>query len=540
LNYSAKSCGIQLMELLKNYGTDLIFGIPGVHTLELYRGIAASGIRHITPRHEQGAGFMADGYARATGKVGVFCTITGPGITNAATALAQSYSDSVPILAISSVNKTSSLGQGQGDLHELRSQQKLVQQVTRFSHTVLDVESVAQIIASAYASFHTQRPLPVHIEFPIDLIARSVHWSADDVVEPKQSIPLPVAEIEKAAQLLLNTDNLAVILGGGSKHAAQQAVQIVELLNTAVVTTFGGKGIVPENHPLSLGANLLHPPVLDFVKHADAVLAVGTHLSETDIWSRDGNIEFDGKLIRIDIDADQINQNAVADLGLLGDSRQILQALAKLLSNSDYPLRPDRKTKQAQVKDLLTKSHQYWYPDTPQCKQVWDAIRRALPADGIVTADSTKLVYSGNFVYPAVAPRTYLTSTTGYGTLGYALPAAIGAKLGKPRVPVVCVIGDGGIMYTLSELATAVEHKLPIVVVLWHNEGYGIIRDYFRESRIPLLGVDLKMPDFIEIAKGFGCYGERVDSLANFEIQLKTAFERDRPTLLEIHPDRIF
>ncbi len=539
MNNFTQSCGVKMMALLENYGTELIFGIPGVHTLELYRGIAHSGIRHITPRHEQGAGFMADGYARATGKVGVFCTITGPGITNAVTAMAQSYSDSIPVLAISSVNKLSSLGQGRGNLHELRSQQKLIEQVTRSSHTVMDTESVPQVIESAFASFHTERPLPVHIEIPIDLIGQQVDWPENQIAQ-YSAVCVPTQAIEKAVQMLLGTDNVAVILGGGSKHASREAVQIIELLNAPVVTTFAAKGVVPEDHPLSLGANLLHRPVLDFLQRADVVLAVGTHLSETDIWIREGHIEFDGKLIRVDIDADQINKNAPADLGVLGDCRQIMQLLADLVGKNDYPLQPDRKLKAKIVEDLLHKCRQYWYPDTPQCMQIWDVIRRVLPSDGIVTADSTKLVYSGNFVYCATAPRTYLTSTTGYGTLGYALPAAIGAKLGKPQVPVVCVVGDGGMMYTLSELATAAEHKLPIVIVLWHNAGYGIIRDYFHQSRIPLVGVDLQMPDFIAIAKGFGCYAERVESLANFESQLNQAIEQDRPTLLEIQPDRIF
>ena len=535
----SSSCGIRTISLLENYGVEVIFGIPGVHTTELYRGIANSKIRHITPRHEQSAAFMADGYARATGKVGVCCIITGPGITNASTGLAQSYSDSVPVLALSSVNKVSSLGMGQGDLHELHDQKNLTEHFTAFSHTVLDVNTVPEVFARAFTVFNTMRPLPVHIEIPIDLIDREVQWPNDQVI----SIEPPTAAshlIEKTRKLLLQAKSCAVILGGGSKHAGTEATELVNFLNAPAVTTFAAKGVISSSHELSLGANLLHPPVLDFLKQAEVVLAVGTHLSETDIWCRDGEIEFDGKLIRIDIDPTQINRNAQADLGLIGDSRLILRELLNQLSGSEYPQRPNRKDQEKLVRTLLEDSRSYWYDDTADCNAVWKIIRSALPDDGIVTADSTKLVYSGNFCYPSFAPRTYLTSTTGYGTLGYALPAAIGAQFGKPDTPVVCVAGDGGFMFTIQELATAVEHKLPIVIILWNNEGYGIIRDHFEQFDVPQVGVDIQSPDFLTVAKGFGCCAEPIESLDDLKPQIERALQRHRPTVLEIRPDHIF
>ncbi|MXW47175.1 MAG: 5-guanidino-2-oxopentanoate decarboxylase [Gammaproteobacteria bacterium] len=496
MSQGTRSCGIQLMKLLEDYGTEFVFGIPGVHTLEIYRGIADSSVRHVTPRHEQSAGFMADGYARATGKVGVCCLITGPGVTNAATPLAQSYSDSVPILAISSVNKTSSLELGQGDLHELNSQSKLSAHFTAFSQTILSTDSVPEVIARAYATFNASRPRPVHVEIPIDLINNPVNWSQ---FRESQAHP-PQADHEllrTAAKALAKANKPAVILGGGCKDSAAEAAELVEVLGAPVVTTFAGKGIISEDHPLSLGSNLLHPPVLDFLKQAEIVLAVGTHLSETDIWSRGGDIEFDGQLIRIDIDPSQLYRNAPPDIPILGNASHALAEIANHLNSMNLNPANSHAESRLLVSNLLESTKSHWYENTPVHIKVWDKIRSTLPDHGIVTADSTQLVYSGNYVFKARRPRTYLTSTTGYGTLGYALPAAIGAQLGKPDSPVVCVIGDGGLMFTIQELATAVEHRLPIVIVLWHNDGYGEIRDNFNEFGIPLVGVDLAIPNII-------------------------------------------
>ena len=530
------TCGIGLMNLLAGYGTEFVFGIPGVHTVELYRGIAQCGIRHVTPRHEQSAGFMADGYARSTGKVGVCCLITGPGVTNAATALAQAWSDSVPVLAVSSVNKTGSLELGQGDLHELPGQHKLTEHFTAFSQTILDVNTVPEVVARAFSVFDSMRPRPVHLEIPIDLIDNEVNWNHAPAVRTKPP-EAPQALLEQAAELLIGAQSPTLILGGGCKHASAEALRLAEQLNAVVVTTFAAKGVVSEDHSLSIGANLLHPPVLDFLKEADTVLAVGTHLSETDIWSRGGDIEFDGNLIRVDLEPGQIYRNAMPEIGIIGDARHALDSLSELVVTNGNSPRAERQQQEKLVQELLDSTPPYWYEDTPIHAKVWDVIREELPDDGIVTADSTQLVYSGNFYYRSRRPATYLTSTTGFGTLGYALPAAIGAQLGNPHTPVVCVAGDGGFLFTIQELATAVEHNLPIVIVLWHNDGYGEIRKNFEHQNIPLVGVDLEMPDFIAVAKGFGCHAERLSDLWEFGSMLQAGFRADRPTLLEIRTD---
>ena len=526
------------MKLLRNYETEFVFGIPGVHTVELYRGIAEAGIRHITPRHEQSAGFMADGYARATGKVGVCCLITGPGVTNAATPLAQSYSDSIPVLAISSVNKTQSLNLGQGDLHEVPQQQRLTEHFTAFSQTILDVDSIPEVVARAFAVFDSMRPQPVHIEIPIDLMPESVNWS--DRPACRVSSPhAPSGDLQAAAECLHKSQNPAIIVGGGCRNAAAEARSLADMIQAPAATTFAGKGIIPETHPLSLGANLLHPPVLDFLADCDVVLAVGTHLSETDIWHRGGDIHFNGTLIRIDIDPRQLYQNAMPAHAMLGDARHALEEISSRIRILDPAAMNANRRNSNAAAQILDQCKAHWYSYTEEHTAVWDVLRNALPEDGIVVADSTQLAYSGNYYYPAMQPRTYLTSTTGYGTLGYALPAAIGAKLGRPESPVVCVAGDGGFLFTIQELAAAAELRLPIAILLWHNDGYGEIRKSFEESKVPLVGVDLQMPDFPTLAKGFGCEAESIGDLEHLEKALISAFDRNCPTLLELRAEQL-
>ncbi len=533
MNSLLQPCGTRVIQLLESYGTEFIFGIPGVHTVGFYQGIAFSGIRHITPRHEQSAGFMADGYARATGKFGVCCLITGPGVTNAATPLSQSYSDSVPVLAISSVNKSSSLGKGEGDLHELPNQQRLAEQFTAFSHTLLDVEAFPETLARALAVFDSGRPRPVHIQIPIDLIDKPVEWGPNPL--PRLSPPqAPEGQLHDAARILLEAKNPVVLLGGGCINATAEARQFVDAFNAPVVLSFAAKGVVPADHPLCLGANLLHSPVMDLVERADVVLAIGTEISETDIWINDGDVNPAGTVIRIDVDPQQANKNTSSDLAIVGDAKHAFAKLLAFIEPHREELQSRRSSQSAQVENILSNTSPYWFRDSRQHALVWDVIRDVLPDHGIVTADSTQMVYSGNFYYPAQLPRTYLTSTTGYGTLGYGLPAAIGAKLGKPDSPVVCVVGDGGFLFTIQELATAVANQLPIVIVLWHNNGYGEIRDAFDTLNIPRVGVDIDMPDFITIARGFGCHAETVNSLEGLRNSIQVGLSGKRPTLLEV------
>ncbi len=523
------TCGEVLVELLQLYGIDTVFGIPGVHTVELYRGLPNSKLRHITPRHEQGAGFMADGYARAGGKPAACFIITGPGLTNIATALGQAYADSVPMLVLSSVNNTRDLALGEGRLHELPSQRGLMEGLTAFSHTLLWPDELPHVLARAFAVFDSGRPRPVHIELPLDVITADADHVRRTAI-PVSGRPGPdPAKIAEAVSLLRQAPRPLIVLGGGARHASAAARAVVVRLGAPAVTTINGKGILPPDHPLSLGSTLPQPPVLEELTHADVVLAVGTELGETDTLLFDSRLQLAGKVIRIDIDPEQLTRNVLAEVAILSDSDLALRALDRELQDC----RGDAAAAAERVRVLRVRLQALLTEPQRAHQRVMTAVQQALPGV-IVVGDSTQPVYSANLFYEAAQPRSYFNSSTGYGTLGYALPAALGAKLACRDRPVVSLIGDGGLQFTVGELATAVELGLPVVILVWNNRGYGEIRKYMVERGILPIGVDIYTPDFLTIARGFGCRAVRAESIAHLQDQLRQAAQATGPTLIEI------
>src|SRR6202453_3242705 len=322
------TCGELLVKLLEDFGVDIVFGIPGVHTVELYRGLPSTRIRHITPRHEQGAGFMADGYARVSGKPGVCFIITGPGMTNILTAMGQAYGDSVPMLVISSVNRMEQLGMGGGRLHELPSQRSLTSNVTALSHTLMRRDELAAVLTRAFAIFGSARPRPVHIEIPIDVItAPADHVDRKLGAIPSRPAPCPRA-VSRAVEVLLAARRPVVLLGGGANRAAAEARQLVEALDAPTACTINAKGILPKGHPLSLGSNASLRPVRELLLASDAVLAIGTEMGETDYdLVFDGNLRIKCPLVRIDIDPEQVNRNFPADVAIVSDSKLGIESL---------------------------------------------------------------------------------------------------------------------------------------------------------------------------------------------------------------------
>jgi acetolactate synthase-1/2/3 large subunit len=532
------TCGELLVRLLEDFGVDTVFGIPGVHTVELYRGLPATRIRHIAPRHEQGAGFMADGYARVSGKPGVCFIITGPGVTNILTAMGQAYGDSIPMLVISSVNNTEQLGMGGGRLHELTSQRSLTSHVTAFSHTLMRPDELPAVLTRAFAIFGSARPRPVHIEIPINVItAPADHVSRKLGAIPSRPAPSPSA-IAQAVRVLKAARRPVVFLGGGASHAGTEARQLVEALDAPTACTINAKGILPKGHPLSLGSNTSLRPVRELVLASDAVLAIGTEMGETDYdLVFDENLRIECPLIRIDIDPEQINCNFAAHVAIVSDSKMAIEALlAEIDGRGSIPRESFGAMLTAEVRARLDAE---WPAAWHGQRLTLEVVQEALP-DAIIVGDSTQPVYSGNHLFEPNAPRSWFNSATGYGTLGYGLPAAVGAKLAAPGRPVMALIGDGGLQFTLPELASAVEARAPVIVLLWNNDGYGEIKRYMQERSIPTIGVDIYTPDLLAIAKGFGCGAERAGSLEHLRTLLRDAARADGPTLIEIREDADF
>ena len=525
------TCGEALVRLLQDYGVDTVFGIPGVHTLELYRGLAGNAVRHVQPRHEQGAGFMADGYARASGRPGVCFLITGPGVTNAATAMGQAYSNSVPMLVISSVNARRDLGKGWGRLHEITDQRAAIAPLTAFSATALAPDDVPDLVARAFDLFASSRPRPVHIEIPIDVfpLAAGDSWRA--TVAARR--PSPTAEsLAEAVVLLADARQPALIAGGGALEAGKAIAAIAERLGAAVVTTTAGKGVVPESHPLSLGSTLSQAATQDYLAEADVVLALGTELAETDMWRN--SFVFPGALIRVDIDPSKMNDQHKARVAILGDAAVTARALQVELETR-LPAKAKDATA-ARVAALRREMLAGLSPREEAFKRILERLAAGLPEDGMVFTDMTQIAYFGNRFYPAERPGGWF-HPVGFGTLGYALPAAIGAKLACPARATVVLVGDGGFMFTLQELATAVEHNLPVAILLWNNDAYNQILEDMTARGIPEIGVRPKNPDFMALAAAFGCRAVRPESLAQLGAALSEALAAAGPTLIELRPD---
>ncbi len=518
--------GRYVVRLLEAYGVEIVFGIPGVHTLELYRGLEGSGIRHVLVRHEQGAGFAADGYARVTGKPGVCLLISGPGVTNAATPMGQAYSDSQPMLVISSTCSSDSLGQGWGMLHEVTDQRAVMAPLTAFSRTVSSAEEVAETLAEAFDLFASARPRPVHIEIPIDVLSRSCNLTAEAAPAPAP----PAAgkkEIASAARMLSSAKSAALVVGGGARAAGAAIAEIAEACAAPIVTTLAAKGCVADGHPLHLGAMLHREEVRELLGAAEVVLALGTELAETDTWS--DALQFGGKLIRVDLDAARFTDRTPAALGIRADAGATAAAIAAALEGGAG----DRAEAERKVAALRARFRDDVDGLSRRHRRFLEPLRAALPEHGVVVADMTQIAYTGGRDFPVSKPGGWLCPN-GYGTLGFALPAAIGAKLGAPDRPIVALAGDAGLLFTVQELATAVQENLSLPVLVWNNDALGQIRDDMKAKGIAEVGVMPRNPDFIALARAFGCRTAAVRQPAELGPAVETALAAPGPTLIEI------
>jgi acetolactate synthase-1/2/3 large subunit len=492
--------GTYLLESLAAYGVRHIFGIPGVHNVELYRGLDRSAIRHVVARHEQGLGFMADGYARVSGQPGVCFTITGPGVTNIATALAQARADSIPLLVIASVNRRGQFSSGRGFLHELPDQRGFAAQLCAFAHTVLEAAELPEVLARIFARFAAARPGPAFIELPIDLLQSAA--AGLPALAPATFIrPGGVSQsaLDQAARRLALARAPLILAGGGALRAAAPLAALAERLSAPVVMTINGRGLLPPAHPLGISYSASLAPVRDLIAASDAVLAVGTELGPTDYdMYAVSELPPPPGLIRIDIDAEQMVRNARPELPLLGDVRVILEALLACdLGPKRVQSAPDR------AEPVRRAAAAALQPARRRQIGVLEAIREQLPR-AIMVGDSTQPVYAGNLGFAAAEPGSWFNSATGFGTLGYALPASTGAGLAAPDRPVVCLVGDGGVQFTLGELGVLRDVNAWTLIVIWNNRGYGEIKSFMIEAGIAPAAVDIAPPDFALIAQAYG------------------------------------
>ncbi len=528
MSLTARPLGCYVAELLAANGIDTVFGIPGVHTLELYRGLAAvPRLRHVLTRHEQGAGFAADGFARVSGRPAAAFVISGPGVTNILTSVAQAFSDSVPMLIIASTPVRASLGRRWGVLHELADQQAMMSSVLDLAFTAARAEGVRDHLQSIFHEFRTGRPRPAYLGIPLDLLAESTTMVAERFAAASVQPPPGREEFERAAALLTAAQRPMIIAGGGARGAASELRTLVENLDGYLATTSAGKGVLPEAHRCNLGGSLPFAPTQQLIAQADVVLAVGTEMAETDIYTS-SKLALTGKLIRVDISS-QLNAQYPAEVTLRADARAATAALAVLVRKRSgwCSQAGEAATHRAGIDAQLDAA-------SLVRRRGLVAIRAALPADAVVCSDMTQIAYLGNYAYVTDLPGAWL-HPVGYGTLGYALPAALGAKLAMPGRAIISLAGDFGLQFTLPELATAVELGLSLPVVVWNNAALGQIRDDMLAANIPPTGVVARNPDFIALAEAYGATGQRVRSTAELTNAIRQALQRHGPTLIEVN-----
>lgn len=522
-----RSGGQILVDALVRQGVSVLWGIPGTHNLDIYEHLATSGIRHVLPRHEQGAAFAADGYARVTGRPGVCITTSGPAVLNAATALAQSYSDSVPVLLVSAGMPVRHPGRGNGHLHETKDLTAAMNGIVAYSHRVTSVEEIEPAVAEAFATMTSGRARPVHIEVPFDVLAQHGHTAPVPVAAPA-GLQADAAAITGAVDRIVGAATPLIIAGGGCRNAGSQLAALAQRLDAPVVCSMNGKGALPEDHVLSMGAGLHRAPVRGLVEDSDIVIVVGSELSPADLW--EGPLPLDGKVVRIDVDPHQAFANAVPCAVVIGDAATVLDDILVALG--------PRQSRAAGDADRVTQWRKLFDDDASAVAAPWrwiiDSAAEALGRDGILVGDSTKVCYFGAVAaFPAYGSGRFLYPT-GYGTLGYGLPAAVGAKVGMPDSRVLALIGDGGIMFTLSELAAAAQLRIGLPIIVVDNGGYGEIRDEMRAREQHPLAVDIPAPDFVAAASALGCHAISVDSKSVLDDVLAAAFVADRPTLVHI------
>jgi acetolactate synthase-1/2/3 large subunit len=518
--------GQALAKSLYREGVRVIFGLPGVQLYHLLDGLYnESAIRFITTRHEQATTYMADGYARAGGGVGTALVVPGPGLQNASAGIGTAYAASSPILVISGQIERDMIGVERGMLHEINDQMDTIRPVTKWASRILQAQDVPATVHEAFRQLKTGRPRPVEIEIPPETLAEEADIDLFEPANPLRPAASP-AQIQAGAEILSKAHKLMIIAGGGviASQASAALQQLAEYLQAPVLTTAEGKGALSDRHDLSLGTmRLRQDPIIDFIAQTDVVLAVGTRLAYPHLLSGQ-------TVVHIDIDAAEIGRNYANTIGLLGDAQRTLEALYVTLS-ATMPARPGN---QAELEALKRERRDSPHANLQPLAGYLNAIRNAMPDDGVVISGMTQVGYYSRPYYPVYQPGTFLTSSY-FGNLGYAYPTALGAKVARPDAAVVAISGDGGFMFNSQELATAVQHKINAVVIVFNDSAFGnVMRDQRDRFQGRIYGSELHNPNFMKLVDAYGARGTQAHNAEELERQLREALTIDAPTLIEV------
>ena len=514
---------------LAREGVEVIFGLPGDQIMHALDGLYDEpGIRFVTTRHEQGTTYMADGYARAGGRPGVAFVVPGVGVYNAAAGLATAYAASSPVLLVAGQVNRHGIGASLGLLHDVHDQLDIVRPITAWQQRALTADAIPGAVHGAFERLRRGRRRPVEIEMPPEAFSEEGEVALLDAAVDERVGADPAA-VTRAAELLVAAERPLVWAGGGVVlgDASAELTAVVEHLQAPVITTREGKGAVDDRNPLSVGTMWVNKRLTRIIADADVILAVGTRFQATGAAK-------DQVVVHVDVDPDEIGRHFADAVPVVGDAAPTLAALlAELQARSDP--RPSRATEtramRARVEDELRAIG-------PAAGMV-ETLREAVPDDGVLVPCTTTMGYMSHMHYRTYAPRTYL-STSYMGTLGFAFPAALGAKVARPDVPVVCITGDGGFLFAATELATAVQHGINTVTVIYNDNAYGNSnRDQRERFGGREIGTELRNPHFAKFAESFGADGVRLKSSDDLVPAVREAIANDRPTVIEVPMERL-
>jgi acetolactate synthase-1/2/3 large subunit len=516
--------GKAIVKSLRRYGIDTLFGIPGVQLDHLFVALydERKAIRVIANRHEQGCAYMAFGYAKSSGRVGTYAVVPGPGFLNSSAALATAYACNTPVLCITGQVPSQQIGRSFGAHHEITDQLGIMRNLTKGAIRIEHPALVPDAMEQAFRMLSSGRRRPVGIEMAPDIMA----MKAEVALRKPVAAPVPAAPepelIDRAAAMLGKARNPVIVAGSGVFGAEKELLQVAEMLQAPVIMTRNGSGAVSARHYLGLSESAGHR----VWPEANVVLAVGTRLYGQ---YRDWGIDDELKLIRIDIDALEIVRNGQPTIGIFADAKLALAALANCLGRHNRR-RASRKDELVGLKAHLQAEYEKLSPQIDYIK----AIRAELPDDGFIVGESTQLAYATRVAMPFYLPRTFVTA--GYqGTLGYGFPTALGVKVANPEKQVISITGDGGFLFGASELATAVQHRIATVTLIFNNNAYGNVkRAQIQKYGGRVIATDLHNPDFVKLAETYGALGLRAETPEALASAIRQGFDHDGPTIIEI------
>lgn len=499
-------------------GVEVVFTVPGEQHDPIFRALAGTEIRVVQCRHEQAAAFMAYGYARSSSRVGVYLVISGPGVLNSTAALATAYAGNIRVLCIAAEVPVPFLGRGLGVPHEIPDQLGVLSSLTGWAARIERPEETRGVLDEAFHRLNTGRPRPVAIEIPTDVMD-SEAIATDPWIPPTPAL-IDSDAVDAARAALESARSPIIYVGSGARAAAAEILELAELLQIPVTADVGGRGILSDAHALSLALPAAHK----LWPRVDLVLAVGTRLRRP--FAEWGVTDL--PIVRIDLDEQEIHRVAVPAAAVVGDAGTILRAMLDKL----HPV-PERREWLAEVADAKREIDIEIARLTPQVDFL-DAMRAALPADGYFVDELTQVGYTARVAFPVLRHSTYISSTY-LGALGFGYATALGVKIAHPERAVLSISGDGGFLYTAVELATAVQHGIGIVAVVFNDNSYKNVERSQRKSMAHTVGTDLHNPDFVKLAEAFGAVGASATDPDELRTEIEKGFTRTRtPTVIEV------